>query len=69
MTKLNKEDWEKIDELLGKIGFGGYYDFIELLKMSIINIKPVVADMIHNETDLQQLMVILYNSTKGVKDK
>jgi hypothetical protein len=69
MAKLNKQDWEKMDELLGKIGFGGYYDFIELLKMSIVNIKPIVADMIRNETDLRQLMVILYNSSKGAKNK
>lgn len=31
--KLNKEDWKKLDELLTKIGFGGYYDLVECLKM------------------------------------
>lgn len=29
---MKHEDWEKLDELLGKEGFGGYYDFLELLK-------------------------------------
>ena len=33
--RLNKEDWEKLDELLGKHGFGGYYDMLEALKMCL----------------------------------
>uniref|UniRef100_A0A6M3X6R9 Uncharacterized protein n=1 Tax=viral metagenome TaxID=1070528 RepID=A0A6M3X6R9_9ZZZZ len=30
--RLPYKDWEKLDELLGKHGFGGYYDLIECLK-------------------------------------
>lgn len=29
---MNREDWNKLDELLGKEGFGGYYDLVECLK-------------------------------------
>lgn len=29
---MEYKDWEKLDDLLGKEGFGGYYDFLELLK-------------------------------------
>lgn len=31
--RLSKEDWNKLDDLLGKIGFGGYYDLLEVLKI------------------------------------
>jgi len=31
--KLTYEEWEKLDDLLNKEGFGGYYDLLELLKM------------------------------------
>lgn len=30
--RLPYKEWEKLDELLGKHGFGGYYDLIECLK-------------------------------------
>lgn len=36
--KLNKEDWKKLDELLSKIGFGGYYDLVECLKTILRNL-------------------------------
>lgn len=29
---LSKEDFKKIDDILGRHGFGGYYDLIECLK-------------------------------------
>jgi len=32
---LSSEDWNKLDDLLGKHGFGGYYDLIESLKISL----------------------------------
>lgn len=31
--KLSKSEWNRLDELLGKHGFGGYYDLVESLKM------------------------------------
>jgi len=33
MTRLSKEDWDKLDDLIGQHGFGGYYDLVECLKM------------------------------------
>lgn len=33
MTRLSKDDWNQLDDLLGKHGFGGYYDLVECLKL------------------------------------
>lgn len=33
--RLPKKDWEKLDELLGKIGFGGYYDLLEVVRIGL----------------------------------
>lgn len=32
---LSSDDWRKLDDLLGKHGFGGYYDLIESLKIAL----------------------------------
>ena len=37
-NRLSKEDWNKLDDLLGKHGFGGYYDLIECLKMTLVEL-------------------------------
>lgn len=29
---LSRTDFDKLDELLGKLGYGGYYDFLQCLK-------------------------------------
>lgn len=29
---LSRQDFEKLDELFGKLGYGGYYDFLQCLK-------------------------------------
>lgn len=29
---MEYKDWEKLDELLSKEGFGGYYDLVECIK-------------------------------------
>ena len=31
-SSLSKDEWSRLDELLGKHGFGGYYDLVECLK-------------------------------------
>lgn len=33
MTRLSRKDWDLLDDLLGRHGFGGYYDLVECLKM------------------------------------
>lgn len=60
---LNKEDWQTLDNLLSKIGFGGYYDTVEILKMSIINLKPHAKEIIKDENDLHILINLLYQCT------
>jgi hypothetical protein len=32
-ARLSREDWERLDELLGKHGWGGYYDLVECLRI------------------------------------
>jgi len=32
---MKYKDWERLDNLLNEEGFGGYYDFLELLKSYI----------------------------------
>ncbi|GAH02281.1 unnamed protein product [marine sediment metagenome] len=32
---MDYKDWEKLDDLLNKEGYGGYYDLLELLKSYI----------------------------------
>jgi hypothetical protein len=31
--RLSRGDWKNLDTLIGKHGFGGYYDLVESLKM------------------------------------
>jgi len=33
MSRLPKEKWDQLDDLLGEHGFGGYYDLVESLKI------------------------------------
>lgn len=32
MVRLSRDDWNLLDDLLGKHGWGGYYDLVEVLK-------------------------------------
>lgn len=38
---LSRADFDKLDELLGKLGYGGYYDFLQCLKDMASNIGAV----------------------------
>jgi len=46
--RLSERDWEELDRLLSKHGFGGYYDLVECLKMvySRITQKPLPAHLV-----------------------
>ena len=57
--KLSKEDWQQLDMLLGKVGFGGYYDLVECLKIAITNIAPELVEPIRKESDIQTLITLL----------
>ena len=41
--RLTTEEWETLDTLIGKHGFGGYYDLIECLKISIQDMLKVLG--------------------------
>ncbi|MBA7491265.1 hypothetical protein ES702_01810 [subsurface metagenome] len=40
---LSRADFDKLDEILGKLGYGGYYDFLEVLKIIGRNIAAGYA--------------------------
>lgn len=50
--KLNEKDFEVLDGLLSKIGFGSYYDCIQLLKDAIYDLEPKLQCKLEKETDL-----------------
>ena len=66
--KLTKEEWEHLDSLLGKLGFGGYYDLMELLRQTASNLterflpseeQPKMNEQIMNEKDLKTLVTLV----------
>jgi len=63
--KLNKKDWNELDRLLGKMGFGGYYDCIEVLRSAASKLakdkklSDDLQDFIQEEDDLQILIVLI----------
>jgi hypothetical protein len=66
--KLSKEDWTQLDLLLSKVGFGGYYDFVECLKIAITNLAPELSNDINKEPDIRVLMLLLIKVTKRGKE-
>lgn len=38
---LTREEWNQLDDLLGKHGFGGYYDLVECLNIAAQNISKM----------------------------
>jgi hypothetical protein len=35
MTRLSRKDWDALDDILGRHGFGGYYGLVETLKQVV----------------------------------
>jgi hypothetical protein len=58
--QLKYNEWTELDALLSKMGFGGYYDVVEILKMSITNLKPEYAQDITQSKDIFELIHLLY---------
>lgn len=65
---LSKEEWNQLDSLLSKLGFGGYYDFMELMRMTAYNlidrmenkeIQKSFKDTIRTEKDLRTLTTLV----------
>ena len=71
LRKLD-DDWEKLDELLGKIGFGGYYDCLECLFDIIETHIPkgslLVSAFRKNEADIHTVIRVSM-TVKGKNDK
>ena len=68
--KLNKEDWNKLDGLLSKVGFGGYYDLVECLKTILRNLtfEDVRFDVkLDKETDIHLLVSLILKIQKLLK--
>ncbi len=59
MTALSKEDWNTLDNLLSKMGFGGYYDLVKCIKMSIANVNGQAGKATQDEKDLFVLIQVL----------
>jgi len=57
--KLNKTDFNTLDKLLNKIGFGSYYDLIQMLKDTAYNIQPKLQDKLEKETDLLKIVNLI----------
>lgn len=63
MSRLSYNDWRQLDTLIGKHGFGGYYDLIECLKdiACHLGIGNTGLDLSHPDTkvDLPQMIAYL----------
>jgi hypothetical protein len=51
------------------MGFGGYYDVVETLKIIINNLDPELAKQVEKEKDIYILICIIINISKLKKDK
>lgn len=68
--KLSKQDWNQLDILLGKIGFGGYCDLVELLKIVIKNLNynnPKLEKKIEIEVDIHNLVHLIIRIQRRLK--
>jgi len=67
--KLNKKDFEVLNGLLSKIGFGSYYDCIQLLKDAICDLEPKLQHPLEKETDLLTIVMLINRITSKHKKK
>ena len=69
--RLNKEDWNQLDDLLTKMGFGSYYDCVEVLKNIILDLDEKVYDKLveKNESDIHVLIMLISHITGKLKNE
>ena len=67
--KLNKTDFDLLDNLLSKVGFGSYYDCIQILRDIAYNIQPKLQCKLEKETDLFVLIKLISKLTYILKKK
>lgn len=58
-----------MDNLLSEIGFGGYYDVVETLKIIISNLDPELGKEVSEEKDIYILINIIVNISRIKKVK
>lgn len=63
-TWLSKKEWDELDHLLGKHGFGGYYDLVESLKIVLRRISENKNIDLPNIKDLPSVVKALLACTK-----
>jgi len=62
MVWLNGEDFNNLDDLIGKLGFGGYFDFLECLN----TISYDLAKILNIEVDRQKNITDAYHNIRGL---
>ncbi len=67
--KLNKTDFNVLDNLLSKIGFGSYYDLIQMLRDIAYNIEPRLQGKLKKETDLLKMINLLSRFSRILRRK
>ena len=53
---MDRDDWEKFDDLFMKSGYGGYYDFVECLRMYA---EAWADDLIVDDTEREAFLTQL----------
>ena len=69
MMRLSKDEWNQLDQLLGKHGFGGYYDLVDCLKMVVAKVgkDKLKHDWGSEVRDLPAVVNLLLAVTKEEK--
>lgn len=65
--KLNREDWNQLDTLLYKVGFGGYYDLMECLRLIVSKLEPRLTEEVENEKDLHTLVLLILRLSGDIR--
>lgn len=66
MTILNKQDWDKLDDILGKMDFGGYYDCLEYMKDALKDLALAIGIKTKKLEDIKELDVLLHVIRKSI---
>ena len=59
MNRLSYQEWEQLDTLLSKHGFGGYYDMLECLKMIIKDLEKVTDKKVNEPKNIHDAVTLI----------
>lgn len=77
MGRIPRSEWIQLDDLLHKVGFGGYYDLMEVLKITAKNLLVIFeshqkyADLlalVEEEDDLEAIVLFIERLSSEVVD-